>query len=325
MNKVAIIGSGITGSTLANSLEKSFNVTIFDKSRGVGGRLSTRRHDQFSFDHGAQFIKANTVSFSNLLKLAERENFVKEWEARFVEIDRLELVKKLHPDLNYKLLVGAPRMNMLSKFLIGNTKVILNCKISELIKKNNNWFLKDDISNKYGPFDWVFITTPVQQAELLLLKYPSLSKKIKNIKMQSSFALMLGFNNKIDLGFDFASVKNSFISNISLNSSKPERAYKNSTCIVIQTNPDTEYKKEISNDKMIEKIIEESSYISNFDLSIYCHKALHFWRYTNVKTAPNFKSIIDKKFKVVVCGDWMVGKNIESGYISAKDAIKHLT
>ena len=76
---------------------------------------------------------------------------------------------------------------------------------------------------------------------------------------------------------------------------------------------------------MIEKIIKESSYISNFDLSICCHKALHFWKYSEVKTAPDFKSIIDKKFKIAVCGDWMVGKQVESGYLSAKDVLKYFT
>jgi predicted NAD/FAD-dependent oxidoreductase len=43
MKKVAIIGAGLTGLTIAQELNTHLNVTIFEKSRGVGGRIATRR------------------------------------------------------------------------------------------------------------------------------------------------------------------------------------------------------------------------------------------------------------------------------------------
>ena len=67
MKKIAIIGSGITGCTLAVNL-KEYDITIFDKSRGVGGRLATRRADNFVFDHGAPFFQIKTKEFYNFLK-----------------------------------------------------------------------------------------------------------------------------------------------------------------------------------------------------------------------------------------------------------------
>ena len=38
MKTVAIIGAGISGITLANLLDKKVKCSIFDKSRGVGGK-----------------------------------------------------------------------------------------------------------------------------------------------------------------------------------------------------------------------------------------------------------------------------------------------
>ena len=52
MKNVAVIGAGITGITLANLLQKKVNLTIFEKSRGVGGRMSTRRAEPYQFNHG---------------------------------------------------------------------------------------------------------------------------------------------------------------------------------------------------------------------------------------------------------------------------------
>jgi len=42
MPKIAIIGAGLSGLILAHSLKEHANITIFEKARGVGGRMSTR-------------------------------------------------------------------------------------------------------------------------------------------------------------------------------------------------------------------------------------------------------------------------------------------
>ena len=39
-----IIGSGISGSTIANYLKSNYSVKVFDKARGVGGRSSFKRY-----------------------------------------------------------------------------------------------------------------------------------------------------------------------------------------------------------------------------------------------------------------------------------------
>ena len=60
--KTIIIGAGLTGLILGKSLSQMSSssglstVEVFDKSRGVGGRMATRRADGgVKFDHGAQF------------------------------------------------------------------------------------------------------------------------------------------------------------------------------------------------------------------------------------------------------------------------------
>ena len=55
---VAVIGAGISGLFAARTLaDRGLNVKVFDKGRGLGGRMSTRRVDGKScFDHGAQYF-----------------------------------------------------------------------------------------------------------------------------------------------------------------------------------------------------------------------------------------------------------------------------
>ncbi|MEI7768703.1 MAG: FAD-dependent oxidoreductase [Chloroflexales bacterium] len=57
---VAIVGAGLAGLAAGRALaDAGHAVTIFEKSRGVGGRAATRRVDGFSFDHGAQCLMAD--------------------------------------------------------------------------------------------------------------------------------------------------------------------------------------------------------------------------------------------------------------------------
>ena len=55
MNRYCVIGSGISGATIANLLSKKYSVDLFDKARGPGGRSSFKRLDKVKgFDHGAK-------------------------------------------------------------------------------------------------------------------------------------------------------------------------------------------------------------------------------------------------------------------------------
>ena len=38
-----VIGTGISGSTIAKLLNQKFSVTVYDKAKGIGGRSSFKR------------------------------------------------------------------------------------------------------------------------------------------------------------------------------------------------------------------------------------------------------------------------------------------
>ena len=69
MKNIIIIGSGIAGLSAANYLSsKNFNVTVLDKGKYPGGRISTRRGKDFIFNHGAQFFTAKSNEFKKIDK-----------------------------------------------------------------------------------------------------------------------------------------------------------------------------------------------------------------------------------------------------------------
>ena len=81
MKKIAIIGAGIAGLTALQALkQQDCSVTVFDKSRGSGGRLSSKKSGASSWDMGAQFMRAHTKEFKAQLKAWETDGWIAHWD-----------------------------------------------------------------------------------------------------------------------------------------------------------------------------------------------------------------------------------------------------
>ena len=75
--RIAVIGAGVAGLACARELARAdAKVTVFERSRGLGGRLGTRRQGNRAFDHGAQFITARGRPFSRYAEIAARAGVV---------------------------------------------------------------------------------------------------------------------------------------------------------------------------------------------------------------------------------------------------------
>ena len=68
MKRIAIIGAGLAGLTCGKALQQAgHDVVIFEKSRGIGGRLATRRAEPFYFDHGVAAFTASDDAFQGFV------------------------------------------------------------------------------------------------------------------------------------------------------------------------------------------------------------------------------------------------------------------
>jgi len=77
---VVIIGAGIAGLSAAGELVASGRrVVVLEKSRGVGGRMATRRVGETVCDHGAQFFTVRGESFDGMVTAAREAGAVATW------------------------------------------------------------------------------------------------------------------------------------------------------------------------------------------------------------------------------------------------------
>ena len=85
MSEFCIIGSGISGATIANLLDKKHSVTLFDKARGPGGRASFKRiKGKIGFDHGTQYISPKTKEFKRFTKDLIKKRILKVWKGKHI-------------------------------------------------------------------------------------------------------------------------------------------------------------------------------------------------------------------------------------------------
>lgn len=90
--RVIVVGAGLAGLVAARELaRRDVDVVVFDKGRGVGGRMATRRIETERgtavFDHGAQFFTARSDAFRSLVADWQRDGVVYEWCRGFGESD----------------------------------------------------------------------------------------------------------------------------------------------------------------------------------------------------------------------------------------------
>jgi predicted NAD/FAD-dependent oxidoreductase len=77
---VVIVGAGIAGLMAAQSLVKNgHDVVVVDKGRSPGGRLATRRIDDATLDHGAQFFTVRDSLFESHVSEWITSGVVTEW------------------------------------------------------------------------------------------------------------------------------------------------------------------------------------------------------------------------------------------------------
>ena len=66
---VIIVGAGLSGSYLANKIkELGLNTLIIEKSKGIGGRFSTKPVGGSIADYGCQYLKPKTKELSELIQ-----------------------------------------------------------------------------------------------------------------------------------------------------------------------------------------------------------------------------------------------------------------
>lgn len=320
MIKVAIIGAGLSGLTAAKLLKDCAEITIFEKARGVSGRMSTRREESYFFDHGAQYFTARTRPFQSFIQPLINLGIIEPWNALYVKFDGNKITGREKIIDNETRYVGVPGMNAVAKHLAESLNVHIHTQIVSL-SYENKWQLVDDEGKVYQDFDWVISAIPAQQATKLLPSHLKYYDDIESIKMRPCFSLMLGFEKSMPLGFDAAHIINSDLSWISVNSSKPGRAQDYYTLVVHSSGAYAEERLNDDREVVMKDLISKTSKLIRQNADNANYKNVHRWLYASNIKQENSYVFLDKQHKIASCGDWCSGGRVEGAFTSAYNLV----
>jgi len=144
---VIVVGAGLAGATAARLLVAAGHaVAVFDKGRGPGGRLSTRRVDDAAFDHGAIALQAQG-DFSEWLAEAEQAGAAARMGTAWV---------------------GVPGMNALVQHALGPVRPRWGITVAALQRAGGRWIARDREGQPLAVATGLVLAIPPPQAIALI-------------------------------------------------------------------------------------------------------------------------------------------------------------
>ena len=161
---VAVVGAGISGLTCARTLaDHGLPVTVFEKSRGVGGRMATRRSDNgVPFDHGAQYFTVRDERFQSCVDSWQHAGLVQRWTGRIVSLHDQNTEQEKSSTARF---VACPGMNAICRHLAENLDVRTNTRVAPPTRCQGKWLVSDETGSELGRYDVVIVSAPLPRLE----------------------------------------------------------------------------------------------------------------------------------------------------------------
>ena len=294
--KIAIIGSGMSGLACANRLAQAgMAPTVFDKGRGIGGRMATRRADGgFQFDHGAQMIPCDSAGFQASLDEARASGHVADWNTGD----------------GASHAVGTPGMTALAKSLATDLDLRQATEITSVTRSVAGWDLTAD--QPLGTFDRVVCTAPVPQT--IKLVGHALAEPLDCVTYAPSLTLMVALNRRIDAPATQTNPTDA-LAWIAHDSTKPGRKTQN--CWVAQASAEWSVARlELSKDEIAALMLDIFLAHHNLAATDVAYATAHRWRYALV-TQPLGQAFAKSPDGTLYAGgDWCLGPRIEHAWQS---------
>jgi renalase len=311
--RFAVIGAGMAGLACAHELARAdARVTVYERSRGLGGRLATRRIGQLAFDHGAQFITARSHPFSRYAEIALRAGMLDAWRPRIMEDDRA------WPAPIEDWWIGQPGMSALVRPLARNIEIQSGIAVHELIPSQRGWELHTDSGRQHVTFRAVAVAVPAPQAYSLLGPHSRSFRHIAEARMAPCWTGMYAFDPPIDAGADARRWTTGPLVWAACNSSKPERPRTPQCWVVHASSGWTRQHLDLDAKSAANLLLRAFEDNLGYRLPTPVHRDAHRWRHALVEQPLGLSCLVDEELSAGACGDWCIAPRVEAAFESGR-------
>lgn len=301
--RIGIIGAGIAGLACADGLRKyGLNVTLFDKARGPGGRMSSRRIETtagiVSFDHGAQYFTARDPLFQIHVDSWANQQLVTRW-----------------PEAGDDAWVGIPTMSTPIRHMAAQHQVHFQHHVHGLRRAADGWWMQLD-NGSDGPFDIAIVALPAEQATAMLgLHDLAMASAAMSARSQPCWTAMIAFDGRLHIATDHLRDRG-LISWAARNSAKPGRA--GIEAWVVQANGSwssshLENEPESVAARLRDALVRLAP--THMPLPAVLSATAHRWRFAMARGTDK-RALWNCDLGLGACGDWLMGPRVELAWLS---------
>ncbi|MEX2499154.1 MAG: FAD-dependent oxidoreductase [Wenzhouxiangellaceae bacterium] len=310
-----VIGAGWAGLTAAREMAwAGHEVVVLEKSRGPGGRSSTRRNNGARFDHGAQYFTARSAAFGRQLQQWRDAGLVRSWRPRIAVFGD----KSAHQDSeDVTRFVAMPGMNGVCRHMAQD----LDCRFEQRVTGlhfDRQWRLELESGDSLQARR-LLITAPPAQAAALLGAADPLHDQLAGVSFAPCIAGLLSFEKPLDPGFDAAFVNQpGALSWVACNSTKPGREGNNWVL-----HAGAQWSKahiELAFEEMAERLAGAFVELAGSPVPPLAARQAHRWRYAQAEQPLDTGLLVDPARRLAIAGDWLAGSRIEGAWTSGRKA-----
>jgi predicted NAD/FAD-dependent oxidoreductase len=304
--KIAVIGAGLAGLACARRLvDAGRAVTVFDKGRAAGGRMSTRRAGLAAWDHGAQYFTVRDPGFERLVGRARAAGQLQTWHPRWPGGEQEDR----------SLWVGVPGLSAFPRWLAGGLDVASGTQVLSLSRQPSGWTLTDQAGRHVGGFDLVVLAMPAPQAAALADGHTALSGAVAAIRMDPCWAVMAAFERPVEAGCDADWSPDPVLPWLARNNSKPGRTGPEAWVL----HADAGWSREHLEDDvdavqaaLLGRLAERLSVVLPPVMTIEARR----WRHARVVEPLGEAWLLDRGAGIAFCGDWCLDARVEAAFLS---------
>lgn len=332
--QVAVVGAGLAGATCARALTLAgHSVHIFDKSRGPGGRLATRRFEWVDrlgqscttrLDHGAVGFTARSAPFQAFVDEALRAGGLAEWVPSLA-------AGSLPVDGGDRFYVPLPDMPSLCRRQLVGAAATWSFAVDGLQRDGLGWQVQAGSEVHPQRVDAVVLALPpAQAAALLCLHRRDWARHASIAPMQPCWTLMGIADTSKDspepaLGWDMARPPTGPLDSVLRNDSRPGRARVSGQAHWIAHARSGWSRQHLEQPAAWVQQQLHAALVDTLGRPVnWHHCAVHRWRYAlpqTQKIAAAESAWWDATHGLGVCGDFLGGSGssgVEGAWLSAQ-------
>jgi predicted NAD/FAD-dependent oxidoreductase len=310
---IAVIGAGIAGLACARELARGeAKVTLFERARGLGGRLGTRRQGDYAFDHGAQFVTARSRPFLRFVEISGRAGTAASWRPRLLEDGRTWDA----PIEDWY--VGTPGMSALVRPLSRGFDLQTGVAVQELVQGQRGWELKTDSGRQNRIFDAVAVAVPAPQALTLLAPHGRSFRFLADVRIAPCWTAMIAFERSLVADADAMRWTSGALSWAACDSSKPRRPTGPQSWVVQASAQWSRDHLDADAQEAARLLLREFALALGTALPRPAFLLAHRWRHAFVEQPLGLPCIVDEEIAAGACGDWCIAPRVEAAFESGR-------